>query len=347
MEKLNWFLKKSILKFVMLWIGLSSAPTHAQDTRLKDLVNVKGFRSNQLIGLGLVVGLKGTGDSKKSLTTNRAIASMLTKLGSGTLTEETVSGNVAAVVVTTELSAFARIGDRIDVNVSTIGDAKSLAGGTLLLAPIRAGDGEIYVVVQGAVVVGQATGDGPRVLTVARVPNGGIVEKEFQPALAPNGVMTLSLKQPDFTTSARITETINTHLKGFYARSLDPVSIEVTVPEPFQSQVIEFISELEALKVKADRKAVVVLNERTGTVVMGSEATIGPVTIAHGDLSIQIGGGSKKDAKKSQSVVEFEETTVGKLIETMNTLGVKPPDLVGILQAIHAAGALQAELKIM
>jgi flagellar P-ring protein precursor FlgI len=318
-------------------------PAFGNDARIKDLVNFRGVRSNQLIGFGLVVGLKGTGDSKKSLTTTRASANMLTRLGMRTTAEEAPAGSVAAVVVTTDLQAFSRNGDRIDVRVSTVGDAQSLAGGTLVLTPLRAGDNQVYVVAQGQVVVGQANGSGPQVLTVANVPGGGVVEREFVPPLAPHGVLTVSLKQPDFTTNARIADKINSHFKGFYAKSNDPSAIDVTIPELFleSGRLIEFLSELENLRVTADQKAIVVINERTGTVVMGSQVVINDVTVAHGELSIQI------SKTKEKRVVDIDGTTVGKLVESLNSMGVKPADLIGILQAIHTAGALNAELKVM
>lgn len=337
----------------MLMVFLMSEPARAEEVRIKDLVNVKGVRTNQLIGMGLVVGLKNTGDSAKSLATNKAVANMLTRLGMKTEPSEAVSGNVAGVIATIELPAFSRNGDRVDVRLSTIGDAKSLAGGTLLLTPLRAGDGNVYVMAQGAVVVGQAKGDGAQVLTVALVPAGGSVEQEFIPALAPEGKLSLTLKNPDFTTNTRVADAINAHFKGFIAKSLDPASIDVMIPSFYQEKTVAFISDLESLKVMADHKAIVVLNERTGTVVMGADVVIAPITIAHGDLSIKVGGKASagaaggKPTKPNENVVKLGGTTVGQLVETMNALGMKPADLVGILQAIYAAGALQAELKFI
>lgn len=334
-----------VLAAFLAAVFVVGAPCSAQEARIKDLVNIRGVRTNQLIGFGLVIGLRGTGDTKKSLTTNQAAATLLSHLGQKSKAEDFPPGSVAAVITTADLPPFARIGDAIDVRVSAIGDAKSLAGGTLIMTPLRAGDNEIYAMVQGSVVVGQANGGGAQVLTVARVPLGGIVEKEFIPNFAPDGVLTLSLKQADFTTNARLTDVINEHFRGFFAVSKDPSTIEVSVPRMFQPRVVEFISELERLTVNVDRKAVVVLNERTGTVVMGNDVTISKITITHGDLSIQVGKGA--DKKSAKSVAAVDGTTVGKLVETLNGLGVKPADLVGILQAIHAAGALQAELKFL
>ncbi len=341
------------LAAVLLLCGSFATAAAAQPVRLKDLVQIRGVRNNFLNGFGIIVGLKATGDSKKSLATNKAVANMLTRMGMKTLPDDVVSGNMAAVMVTAELPPFARSGDLIDVKVSAIGDAKSLAGGQLMLTPLRAGDGEIYGVAQGPVAVGQATGEGAQVLTVARVPQGASVEREFAPTIARNGRLVLSLKQPDFTTSSRITETINQQLKGFFATAKDIASVEVLVPPLFQSRLVDFIAQLEAITVDADSRAIVVLNERTGTVVMGASVVIAPVAIAHGDLSIQIGDKKAKDAKQKRLVglgklePDGEGATVGDLLETMNALGVRPADLVGILQSLHAAGALKAELRFL
>lgn len=333
---------------IALGVGvvLGAERASSEPARLKDLVNVRGVRNNFLNGFGLVVGLKATGDSKASLATNKAVATMLTRMGMKTTADEVVAGNMAAVMVTAELPAFTRIGDTLDVKVSAVGDAKSLAGGTLILTPLRAGNSEIFAVAQGPVAVGQASGAGAQVLTVARVPQGATVEREFAPEIAAQGRLTLSLRNPDFTTSSRIAETINRKLRGFYAEAKDVAAVEVRVPPQFDEKLVEFVSELEAMSVEADTKAVVVLNERTGTVVMGRGVVIAPVAIAHGDLSIRIG--DKKGGKdQGTSKVVVPVATVGDLIETMNALGVKPADLVGILQSIHAAGALKAELRFL
>lgn len=322
----------------------------SQEIRIKDLVTVRGVRSNFLNGIGLVVGLKGTGDSNKSLATNRAVANMLTRLGMQTNVSEVAAGNLAAVMVTAELPAFARNGSSFDVKVSAIGDAKSLAGGTLILTPLRAGDGEIYAMAQGAVVIGQASGAGAQVLTVARVPAGASVEREFIPILGRQGQITLSLKEPDFTTATRIAEKVNLELRDFAAVARDVASVEVTIPSEYQGNLVGFVAELEAMTVAADGKAVVVVNERTGTVVMGRDVIVHPVAISHGELSIKIQDSkAKKGADKAakQAVVKLQGSTVGDLLETMNALGVKPADLIGILQSLHAAGALKAELRFL
>lgn len=317
----------------------------AQGVRLKDLTNIKGVRSNKLIGYGVVFGLSGTGDSAASEVSRETVAQMLTKLGVKANPQQLASGNFASVIATAELPPFARSGDRINIRISTNGDATSLAGGTLLLTQLKAGDGRTYVVAQGPAVVGQANGAGTSVLTVATVPLGGLVEREYLPQIAPEGNLILSLKKADFTTNARISHMINTYFKGFYAKSLDPASIRVEVPNHFRSRLVEFVAELEGLRVNMDSKAVVVLNERTGTVVIGNDVTVSPVTIAHGDLSIKVKAPNAEDTdEQDHALVKLPQATVGGLVKSLNELGVKPKDLVGILQAIHAAGALQGEI---
>lgn len=310
--------------------------------RIKDLVQVKGLRNNYLSGFGLVVGLRSTGDSKKSMATNKAFANMLTRMGMKTSIEEVVSGSMAAVLVTSELPPFAKIGDRIDVKVSVIGDARSLAGGTLVLTPLKASDGEIYALAQGPIVVGQASGSGAQVLTVARSPNGAVIEREFNPVIDHQNNLTFLIKNPDFTTCSRIVQEINKHLNGFYASTIDHGSLNVKIPDFFGDRTVEFMAEIENLKVEADSKSVIVLNERTGTVVMGSAVTISPVSIAHGDLTIRVG-----NKPSGKGLVNLPSSTVGDLIEILNSIGVKPPDLIGILQSLHAAGAINAEIKFL
>jgi len=331
-----------LLVVLLLW----TQSLLGQTSRIKDLVNIRGYRDNQIIGFGLIIGLAGTGDSSKSMATNNAMANMMTRLGMHTDAGEASSQSVAAVVATAVLPAFKRNGDRIDIKVSTIGDAQSLAGGTLLMTPLKAGDGKVYVVGQGSVVVGQANGSGASVLTTALIPNGGVIEREFRPNIAPSGKMILSMRHADFTTNSRISDQINLFFKGFYAKSLDPSSIEVEIPPLYRNRVTEFVADLELLTVDVDQKAVVVINERTGTVVMGGGVKISKVSISHGDLSIRVSEQGKEGAGP-KSVVNVAGTTIGDLVESMNALGVKPPDLVGILQAVHAAGALQAELKFL
>ena len=324
-----------------------SSVAWGQEVRVKELVNVRGVRSNQLMGVGLVVGLSKSGDSAASLSTNKATAAMLQRMGLKVTDQQVSGGNAALVMVTADLPAFARNGDRVEVRVSTLGDAKGLSGGILMSTALKAQDGQVYGMAQGPVVVSQASGAGVQVQTVANVPNGFTVEREFLPIIDKDGVITLSLKHPDFTTNRRLVEVVNRHFKGFFATSKDIHAIAVEIPGIYDGRTVDFIAELEALKVTVDQKAVVVINERTGTVVMGGEVMISPVTISHGDLSISVGGSSGGGKKKGASVVNLGGANVSKLIEGMNSMGMKPADLIGVMQALQSAGALQGDLKFM
>ena len=337
LQRLLHRFQNSLFCLSLFWVshGLSG-----QETRIKDLINIRGVRSNSLVGYGIVIGLGGTGDSAASIISKKAVASMLTHMGIHSAKEDIVPGNYAAVIATAELPPFAKIGDRIDVRISANADAKSLAGGTLISTPLQGGDGHTYSFAQGPVMVGQATGSGTGVLTVARVPSGGSIEREFIPNFAPQGILTLSLLSADFTTNNRITLAINQTFKGFYATSTSPASIEVRVPPLFSHSLIAFVAELENIRVAVETKSMVVLNERTGTVVLGNDVQISPVTIAHGDLSIVV-------EKEKHTVIHVEGTTVGELIQALNQLGAKPQDLGVILQTLHAAGALHGEIKIL
>jgi flagellar P-ring protein FlgI len=333
---------KIIVCFALILLPFASLS--AQETRIKDLVNLRGQRTNSMIGFGLVIGLNKTGDSPASFATSRAMASVLTRLGMAPDNNQILTQSAAAVIVTAELPAFAKIGDKIDVKVSIIGDAVSLAGGTLLLTPLKAGDGEIYAIAEGPIVIGQASGEGAKTLTVARVPGGAHIERDFVPTLLKDGQIDLSLRTPDFTTSYRVSQAINQHFRNRIAVPLDPSHIQVRLPEDYQGRLTAFIAELEVLKVDPDQRAVVIVNERTGTVVMGGDVRISDVVVSHNGLSIQVGQG--KEAK-AESVVPMQGATIAELVKSLNQMGVKPEDLVSILQSIHASGALKAELRLL
>lgn len=336
-----------LLAAMMAVLLMDSTSSLAQEVRIKELANIRGVRSNQLMGIGLVVGLSKSGDSANSISTNKAAAAMLQKMGLKVTDQQISGGNAALVMVTADLPAFARNGDRLDVRASTLGDAKSLAGGILMSTALKANDGQVYGMAQGPVVVGQASGTGVQVQTVALAPQAFTVEREFTPVFDRNGSITISLKRPDFTTNRRMVEAINKHFKGFYATSKDIHGVEIQIPEIFQDRTVDFVSELESLKVAIDQKAVVIINERTGTVVMGGDVVISPVTISHGDLSISVGSGGGGGRKKGNSLINFGGTSVSKLVEGMNEMGMRPSDLVGVMQALQSAGALQGELRFM
>lgn len=335
---------KSILR-ILVFSFFVSIEAFSAEVMLKDLVNVKGVRDNQLIGTGLVVGLQNTGDTiiTRKLS-QKFLEKLITRLGVNV--DDFISdGAIAAVAVTATLPPFAKIGDKIDLKVSTLGDATSLEGGTLILTSMLAGDDQVYAVGQGPVVTGQVTGNASSVLTVGTVPGGGTIEREYNPDYTVDGILTLSLRRADFSNASKIVDVINENYRGFFASSLTPGSVEVKIPPLYLPKPVEFIAGLERLKINAEQKAVVVVNERTGTVVMGNTVVVHPVAIAHGELSISV---ENEDEEEIQTKLgKLQGTTVGDLIESLNLMGAGPQDLVGILKALHRAGALQAELQFM
>jgi flagellar P-ring protein precursor FlgI len=313
--------------------------------RIKDVVRIKGVRENMLIGYGLVVGLKGTGDSGADVT-GKALLRMFNNMGIK-IDTEVKSKNVASVVVTASFPAFARAGQKIDVTVSSVGDAGSLEGGTLLITPLRAGDQSIYAVAQGPLSLGTVAGENAKFGTVGRVPGGAIVEKELPGDFGNKKALRLSLDDPDFTTVARVSRVINTELGGKYATPVDQATIDLIVPFSYDGNAVELMAVLENLTVETDSRARVVINERSGTVVSGGHVRIKNVALSHGDLAINVGGakpGAKGGGKK---LVEIQKTTsVTELVNVLNELGVAPKDLTAIFQALKSAGALEGELVV-
>jgi flagellar P-ring protein precursor FlgI len=345
----------------------------AQPTRLKDLVDVRGSRDNFLYGYGLVTGLSGTGDTERVLFTTQAVSSMLGRLGVRVLPQDVRMRNVAGVMVTARLPAYARPGTPMDVSVGSLGNARSLVGGVLLATSLQGPDGKVHALAQGEVQVGgfdvAALGSVVRRNSVAsgRVPGGGIVELSVTPPLE-GGVLTLNLRRPDATTSWRIAEAINQSLGRPAARALDPAAVEVTADGQDAGAAMLLLSRIEPLPVEADSRARVIISERTGTVVAGSDVHIRAVAVAHGGLQVSIqqgavvsqpgafsGGqtvtvpvaGVQAQEQKSPAVALPATTSVAELVAALNTLGATPRDLVFILQAIHAAGALDAELQVL
>jgi flagellar P-ring protein precursor FlgI len=346
----------------------------AMEVRVKDVARIQGVRENELFGYGLVIGLNGSGDKAGTLFTVQSIASMLQRMGIQVPRERAGVKNVAAAVVTAKLPPFAKAGTTLDVLVSSLGDATSLQGGTLLLTPLQAADGKVYAVAQGPVSIGgfnvEAGGTGERLQknhpTVGRVPNGAIIEREVPTVVVENQRLAITLNVPDFTTARRLEETINRALGPDQARAEDAATIRVAIPPG--RDLISVIATLEHLRVTPDRVAKVVINERTGTIIMGSDVRISTIAIAHGNLSVQIksefqvsqppalSGGSTavvpktditvQEEKRELSVVE-EGASIGDLVRALNALGVAARDLISILQAIKQAGALQAELEIL
>ena len=370
-------LRPLIIAVALVAASLPAASSASAEARVKDVARVLGIRDNSLYGYGLVIGLNGTGDkSTASPFTPQAIASMLLRLGIAVPVERLDGKNVAAVMVTAKLPPFAKPGATVDVTVSSLGDATTLQGGTLLLTPLQGPDGRVYALAQGALSVGgvSASGEsGDKVQknhpTVGRIPNGAAVEREVPNALDPTSV-TLTLQRPDATTAVRLAEAVNSAGEGQVARAVDPSTVTVAVPASYQPRLMEFIARIESVTLNVDAPARVIINERTGTIIMGSQLRISTVAIAHGNLTIQV----KEERQVSQpapfapqgaqtvvvprSNVNIKEenrrlmlvnegVSIGDIVQGLNALGVTPRDLISILQAIRAAGALMADLEII
>ena len=365
--------------FLLLCISLSSVlislPSDAFGARIKDIAAIKGIRINQLTGYGLIVGLNGTGDKAGSDFTTQALANMMERMGINVDKNALNVKNIAAVMVTANIPPFARIGNKLDVIASSIGDAKSLSGGTLLLTPLKGVDGKVYALAQGPVALGGVgagdAGGGTQKnhLQVARIANGATVEREIPVKLDGKKELILSLFNPDFTTAKRVADTINTSIGEDVAETLDSSALRLNIPESMQkNRVAEFIADLESLVVVPDTTAKVVVNEKTGTVVIGDNVTISTVAVAHGNLTVTIkktqevsqppplAQGATVATPQTQVQVEEEEVnvmtmegsaTIGELVRGLNAIGVTPRDLITILQSIKAAGALQAEIEII
>lgn len=331
-----------------------AAPQAALSARLKDIATVKGVRENILIGYGIVVGLKGSGDSSTEVT-GQSLSRLFGKLGLDVQQNAAVkSKNAAAVIVTAKLPPFARVGNPIDVTVSSIGDSSSLEGGVLLVTPLRAGDQNVYAVAQGNVSIGSvADGSTKNFPTVGRVVAGATIEKDVDTNFSSKKNFRLSLHNPDFTTSARIATLINAELGGKFAAARDSATIDIVVPFHYDGNSVELLATLENINVNVETRARVVLNERTGTIVMGDRISISPVALAHGELAIEVGGGKDAQAgagkkNKSERLVEMKGTAnVSDLVKALNALGVQPKDLTAIFQTLKEVGALQADLEIM
>lgn len=327
-------------KLLIVIFSLVSSSSFAAN-RLKDLVTIKGARENSLIGYGLVIGLNGTGDSGGEIT-SASLKKMFQKLGLNPQ-KEIVSKNVAAVIVTTKLPSFARQGQKIDLTVSSVGDASSLAGGTLLVTPLKAGDNNVYAIGSGPISIGGLT-KGAKFATTAKIASGGIVEKENEMSFDQKKSLRLSLNHPDFTTAARIEKTINQELGGKFAAAKDSSTVDLIVPTNYDRRVVELIAILENYQVNSDIAAKIVINERTGTVVAGGDVLLKNVAISHGDLVIEVKGGGKSN----QAVHMVEQSaSLNDLVKALNAIGTTPEDLISIFQALKQNGALIGELEFI
>lgn len=373
----NGGLKKLFIFIALAASCIVSVPLAFAESRIKDLVSVEGVRENQLVGYGLVVGLNGTGDTlRNSPFTQQSIIAMLERMGVNTRGTVMKSVNTAAVMVTANLNAFSRVGSRMDVSISSIGDAQNLRGGTLIVTPLLGADGEVYAVAQGSIQISGFTAGGAAesitqgVPTAGRIPNGGVIEKEVNYALNNNSILNLSLRSPDFTTARRITSAINDYIGENVAMPLDPATIELSIPDRYAGSMFSFLTDIEQLNVTPDQRAKVVVDERSGIIVIGKEVKVSEVAIAQGNLTIRVTetpqvsqpepfaqGGQTEIVPRTE--VEIEEEAGKKfailesgvnlqdLVDGLNALGINPRDMIAILQALKVSGALHADIEVM
>jgi len=369
---------KSIRVFfaITLLIGLFRS---ADAARLKDVGHVAGFRSNQLFGYGLVVGLSGTGDRQNTEFTVQTLANLLQDYNIRVSPDDVRVKNVAAVIITAEVPPFVQPGTRLDATISSVGDASSLSGGVLLLTPLKGPDGRVYAVAQGAVSLGggyTAQGVGAKVTknhqTAGRITAGVLLERAVPSSIVSNdGVVRINLDKPDFTTAKRVSEAINKSSLNVTAQPVSPGVIAVNIPDAFRSNPVSFVSALESVEIFPDQAARIVINERTGTVIISREVRIAPVAVAHAGLHITIkteqrvsqpnplGRGETKVVPDTQITVKEPEArqlvtlpggasvSLNEIVQALNTLGVTPRDLIAVFEALREAGALQAELVVM
>jgi flagellar P-ring protein FlgI len=354
---------------------VASASSADATSRIKDLANIEGVRQNQLIGYGLVVGLNGTGDTLNNIPfTKQSLQAMLERMGVNIRGATIRTGNVAAVMVTGNLPAFATQGTRMDVTVSALGDAKNLMGGTLLVTPLLGADGNVYAVAQGSLAIGgfQAEGAAASVTrgvpTVGRIANGAIIEREIEFALNRLPNVRLALRNADFTTAKRIAAAVNDFLGVKTAEPIDPSTVQLSIPAEFKGNVVAFLTEIEQLQVDPDLAAKIIIDERSGIIVMGRDVRVNTVAVAQGNLTVTISESPQVSQPNSFSrgrTVVTPRTSVGvsedgkkfavvkdgvslqQLVDGLNGLGIGPRDLIGILQAIKAAGAIQADIEVM
>ena len=358
----------------MLTVVAPVAPAPAA-SRVKDLASVEGVRQNQLIGYGLVVGLNGTGDTlNNSPFTKQSLQAMLERLGVNVRGQTLRTGNVAAVMVTANLPPFGTQGTRIDVTVSAMGDAKSLQGGTLLVTPLLGADGNVYAVGQGSLAIAgfAAEGDAAKITrgvpTVGRISNGAIIEREIDFALNRLPHLRLALRNADFTTAKRMAAAINDFMGTPTAEPVDPSTVQLTIPQQFHGKVVALLTEIEQLQIEPDLPAKIVIDERSGIIVMGRDVRVATVAVSQGNLTVSISEspqvsqpapfsrGTTRTVPRSQIGVQEdgkklalvrEGISLQQLVDGLNALGIGPRDMIAILQAIKAAGAIQADIEVM
>src|SRR5436190_3806690 len=366
------FISAACAALVMLALSTLSA---GATSRIKDLANIEGVRQNQLIGYGLVVGLNGTGDTLNNIPfTKQSLQAMLERMGVNIRGATIRTGNVAAVMVTGNLPAFGTQGTRMDVTVSALGDAKNLQGGTLLVTPLLGADGNVYAVAQGSLAISgfQAEGEASRIVrgvpTVGRISNGAIIEREIEFALNRLGQVRLALRNADFTTARRIASAVNDFIGSPTAEPIDSATVQLTVPKQFEGNVVALLTEVEQLQIEPDLPAKIIIDERSGIIVMGRDVRVATVAVAQGNLTVTISEtpqvsqpapfsqgrtvvvprskvGVTEDGKRLALV--REGVSLQQLVDGLNALGIGPRDMIAILQAIKAAGAIQADIEVM
>lgn len=322
----------------LFFISLIIENAYAQNQRFKDILSIKGVRENPLIGYGLVIGLNGTGDNGGEVT-NNSIKKMFKTLGLDPA-KEVESKNIASVIVTAKLPPFSRVGNKIDITVSSIGSADSLAGGTLLVTPLKGGDGKVYAIASGALSIGGIK-ESTKIRTSGFIPSGATVERELDYNFDKKKSLRLSLNHADFTTAARIVKVINSELGGKYAEAKDSSTIDLLIPPSYSRSVVDLVAILENFQVETDQNAKIVINEKTGTLVMGGDIKIKEFALSHKDINIQINGESKGvgHLKQAASLKDF--------VNALNSLGVQTQDMISILDAMKKNGSLNAEIELI
>jgi len=372
---------KSLLRKLIagaLSISLVLSPVieaQAAAARIKDIVDFEGVRENQLVGYGLVVGLNGTGDSlSNSPFTRQSLQSMLERLGVNTAGENVRTANVAAVMVTASLPPFATQGSRMDVSVAALGDSDSLQGGTLLVTPLLGADGEVYAIAQGPVAINgfKAEGDAATIIsgvpTTGRISSGALIEREIDFHLGAQTSLRLALRNPDLTTARRIALAVNDFIGAPTATPEDPATVRVTLPPGFNGNIVDLLTDIEQLMVETDQTAKIVIDENSGIIVMGKDVRVSSVAVAQSNLTVTIAENPNvvqpgplslgvtavesnttlnANAAETALAVVNESVTLQELVDGLNALGISPRDLIAILQAIKATGALQAEIEVL
>ena len=372
----HWALKQ-VLAAILATATLVAPilPAQAATARIKDIVNIEGVRDNQLVGYGLVVGLAGTGDSlNNSPFTKQSLQAMLERLGVNTAGVNMRTANVAAVMVTANLPAFSTQGSRLDVNVSSLGDSSSLQGGTLLVTPLLGADGEVYAIAQGSVTINgfKAEGDAATIVsgvpTTGRISSGALIEREIGFTLGAQRELRLALKNPDLTTSRRIALSINDFIGVPCATPEDGSTVRVVLPRNFNGNIVDLLTDVEQLVIETDQPAKIIIDENSGIIVMGKDVRVSTVAVAQSNLTVTIAetpGVSQPNPFSDGETVEVprtdlnvdivnsdltmvrESVSLDELVNGLNALGISPRDLIAILQAIKASGALQADIEVM